>query len=128
MAHNDKSARPLSPHIGIYRWQITSVLSILHRLTGVGMALAALMIMWWFVAAAVSQPYFAFVNCVLTSWAGLGVLIGSLAAFWFHFFNGLRHLRWDTGAGLGLAQSTRSGWAVLGLCVLATALSLILAL
>ncbi len=123
MDNSNGSNRPLSPHITIYRPQITSVLSIVHRITGAGLTLGMVLIVWWFVAAATSPGYFRFVDGLLTSWAGLLILGGSLWAFWFHFFNGIRHLRWDAGKGLSLAQSTRSGWRVLGFSVLATTVS-----
>ena len=122
MADVNRGNRPLSPHISIYRPQITSTLSILHRITGVGMALAALLITWWFLAAASGAAYFDFVDGLLTSWLGYLILIGSLAAFWFHFFNGIRHLRWDAGVGLGIDESARSGWvAIIGTVVMTLA-------
>jgi succinate dehydrogenase cytochrome b subunit len=124
-AHPDK--RPLSPHITIYRPQITSVLSILNRITGVGMALAAVMIMWWFLAAATSAEYFAVADAVLTSWLGILILAGSLWAFWFHFFNGIRHMRWDAGLSMGIGESTRSGWVTVIASVVVTLLFLVFA-
>ncbi len=128
MADVNRGNRPLSPHLSIYRPQMTSILSIIHRITGVAMSLAALLITWWFLAAASGSEYFEFVDGLLTSWLGYLVLIGSLAAFWFHFFNGIRHLRWDMVVGLGLGESARSGWAALILSVVATVLTIILAL
>ena len=127
MADVNRGARPLSPHLQIYRPQISSTLSILHRITGVGMALGAVLIVWWFVAAATGPGYFAFVDGLLTSWLGILVLVGSLWAFWFHFFNGIRHLNWDAGVGLGLSQSARTGWAAVGLSVVMTIITLIVA-
>lgn len=127
MADVNRGNRPLSPHLQIYRPQITSTLSILHRMTGVGLALAALLIVWWFLAAAAGPEYFTFVDGLLTSWLGLLVLVGSLWAFWFHFFNGIRHLRWDQVAGLGLGESARSGWRAVILSVVMTAFSIYLA-
>ena len=112
MAEANRGNRPLSPHLQIYRWQITAVLSILNRMTGVGMALAAVMIVWWLVAAATSPRQFQLANWVLTSWFGLLVLTGSLWALWFHLLNGIRHLVWDTGRGFDLDVVTKSGWAV----------------
>lgn len=126
MAETGQSSRPLSPHISIYRPQITSVLSIIHRITGVGLTLGVVLIVWWFLAAASSAEYFEFVDGFLTSWFGALILIASLWAFWFHFFNGIRHLRWDAGKGLGLAASARSGWRVSIFSVIATALCIFL--
>lgn len=127
MADVNRGNRPLSPHLQIYRPQITSILSIVHRITGVGMALAALLIVWWFLAAAAGPEYFAFVDGLLTSWLGVLILAGSLWAFWFHFFNGIRHLRWDLVKGLGIGESARSGWRVLILSVVLTVLTIFLA-
>ena len=124
MADVNRGNRPLSPHLQIYRKQITSVLSILNRLTGIGLALGAVLVVWWFVAAATSPGYFALVDRVLTSWPGLFVLVGSLWALWFHTLNGVRHLVWDTGRGFSLDMVTKSGWAVVGGSVLATLLTL----
>ena len=126
MAEANRGSRPLSPHLQIYRWQITAVLSILNRITGVGMALAAVMIVWWLVAAATSPHQFQMANWVLTSWFGLLVLIGSLWALWFHLLNGIRHLVWDTGRGFDLDVVTKSGWAVVAGSVLLTVVTLVM--
>ena len=123
MAGTEQINRPLSPHIMIYRKQMTSVLSILHRITGIGMAVTAILVVWWFLAAATSPPYFAFVDGLMTSWLGDLVLLVSLWAFWFHFFNGVRHLRWDSGRGLGIGVSTRAGWRVVVFSVVFTTAS-----
>lgn len=117
--------RPTSPHLQIYRPQITSILSILNRITGIAMSLALLLIVWWFLAGATSPAYFAYVDGWLTSWLGLLVLVGSLWAFWFHFFNGLRHLRWDAGLGMGKGEVARSGKIAVVLSFIATALCII---
>lgn len=126
MADTGPIERPLSPHLAIYRPQTTSVLSIVHRLTGVALAFPAILVTWWFLAAATSPGYFAFVDGLLTSWIGLVALSASLWAFWYHFFNGIRHLRWDFGKGLGMGESTRSGWRVVVFSIVFTALSLLL--
>ena len=123
----NRGERPLSPHMSIYRPQLTSTLSILHRITGVGMALTALLIVWWFIAAASGADYFAFVDGILTSWIGVLVMVASLWAFWFHFFNGIRHLRWDAGVGMGIGETARSGKMAVALSIIMTALCVILA-
>lgn len=128
MVDGTQDNRPVSPHLQIYRPQITSVLSILNRITGIAMSLAALLIVWWFLAAATSPAYFNYVDGWLTSWLGVLVLVGSLLAFWFHFFNGLRHLRWDAGLGMGKGEVARSGKLAVLLSVMATALCIIFAL
>ncbi len=128
MVDGTNDNRPVSPHLQIYRPQITSTLSILNRITGIAMSLAALLIVWWFLAAAISPDYFNYVDGWLTSWLGVLVLVGSLLAFWFHFFNGLRHLRWDAGLGMGKGEVARSGKLAIVLSVGATSLCIIFAL
>ena len=112
MAEVNPGNRPLSPHLQVYRLQITSVLSILHRITGCALLLGAVLVVWWFTALAASERYFTFVDGVLTSWLGLLVLVGSLWALWYHLLNGVRHLVWDTGRGFDLDVVTKSGWSV----------------
>ncbi|NOX41536.1 MAG: succinate dehydrogenase, cytochrome b556 subunit [Alphaproteobacteria bacterium] len=126
MADTGQIDRPLSPHIAIYRKQLTSVISIFHRLTGIGLAATAILIVWWFLAAATSPAYFDFIDGLMTSWLGLLVLLVSLWAFWFHFFNGIRHLRWDSGKGLSMEESTRSGWRIVIFSVVFTTASIYL--
>ena len=126
-ADANRGDRPLSPHMSIYRPQITSVLSILHRITGVGMSVTAILIVWWFIAAATGVDEFAFIDGILTSWFGVLIMVASLWAFWFHFFNGIRHLRWDAGVGMGIGESARSGKIAIGLSIVMTLLTVILA-
>ncbi|MBV1895105.1 MAG: succinate dehydrogenase, cytochrome b556 subunit [Rhodobacteraceae bacterium] len=126
-ADANRGDRPLSPHMSIYRPQITSVLSILHRITGVGMSVTAVLIVWWFIAAATGADQFAFIDGILTSWFGVLIMVASLWAFWFHFFNGIRHLRWDAGVGMGIGETMRSGKVAVGLSIVMTLLTVILA-
>ncbi len=126
MADSTSTNRPLSPHLQIYRPQMNSIMSIFHRFTGVGMGLTAILLVWWFIAAATSPAYFAFVDGLLTSWLGKLVLGVSLLAFWYHFFNGVRHLRWDSGHGYGITASRKSGIRALVLAVVLTALTIYL--
>lgn len=128
MADANQGNRPLSPHLQIYRPQITSILSILNRLTGIAMILATVLITWWFLAAATGAGYYDLVNGFLTSWLGVLILVGSLWAFWFHFFNGLRHLRWDAVKGMGMKTVRRSGWIAVILSVVVTVLCIIWAM
>lgn len=109
MAEVNRAERPLSPHVAIYRWPLNAVMSILHRATGTAMAASALLVVWWFLAAATSEHYFNIVNGLLTSWVGDLVMFASMAALWYHFTNGIRHLIWDTGAHFGKRRVTRSG-------------------
>ena len=112
MADVNRGNRPLSPHLQIYRPQITSMLSIVHRMTGVGMALGAVLVVWWLLAAATGPEYFALVDGLLTSWIGLLVLLGSTWALAYHLLNGIRHLVWDMGYGYELETVDKTGWAV----------------
>ena len=112
MADVNRGNRPLSPHLQIYRPQLTSVLSIFHRMTGVGLTLGAVLVVWWLMAAAISPGYFAVVDGLMTSWIGLLVLLGLTWALAYHLLNGIRHLVWDLGYGFELDNAERSGIAV----------------
>jgi len=127
MAEANRGERPLSPHLTIYRPQLTSMLSILHRLTGVGLALGGVLGVWWFLAASASPDYFAFVDGALTSWLGGLVMLGLLVALWYHFCNGVRHLVWDAGFGFELDTVTKSGVATGIATALLTVITLIAA-
>lgn len=127
MADVNRGNRPLSPHLTVYRLPLTARLSILHRITGVGMVLAAILIVWWFVAAVYSPEYFATADWLLTSWLGILVMTGSLWALWYHFCNGIRHLLWDAGHGFDLVKTERNNWIILGSSVVLTVLTLIIA-
>lgn len=104
MADANRGNRPLSPHLTVYRQRWTGGPSIAHRITGVGLNLGALLVVWWFLAAAGEPDYFHTIDGLLTSWIGGLVLIGLAAAFCYHFLNGIRHLWWDTGHGFDLEQ------------------------
>lgn len=125
MADVNRGNRPLSPHLSIYRMAITMLVSIMNRITGAGMALAAILIVWWLLAAASGADYYATVNGFLTSWVGLVILVGSLWALWFHFLGGLRHLFMDFGLGYEIKTVNMTGWIVLIGSFVLTALSLI---
>ena len=116
-------SRPLSPHLQIYRPQITMVLSILHRGTGIALSVGTLMLVWWLVAAATGPAAFASAQGFITSWFGLLLLLGWTFALFFHLCNGIRHLFWDAGHGFEIKTFYASGWAVVaasgGLTVLA---------
>lgn len=106
-------ARPLSPHLTIYRWPITMTVSILHRITGGALYFGTLLIVWWLVAAATSESAFASAQSVLGSWIGLLVLFGFTWALYQHLLGGIRHLIWDTGYGLEKHVSSALAWATL---------------
>jgi succinate dehydrogenase / fumarate reductase cytochrome b subunit len=107
--------RPLSPHLQVYRWQLTSVMSILHRFSGVALSLGAILLVWWLGATADGPEPYADVQRFLGSWIGLLLLFGWSLALFYHLSNGIRHLAWDTGRGLELKSVYAGGWAVLGL-------------
>lgn len=112
--------RPLSPHLQVYRLQITMVMSILHRITGCVIAVGAFGIVWWLYAVA-SGPdaYAAFMACA-TSIPGLIIGLGFSVCMIYHFFNGIRHLLWDTGLGFEIPQFYASGWTVAALTAVVT--------
>lgn len=105
--------RPLSPHLQIYRREITSGLSIFHRITGVGLGLGTLLLVWWLAAAAGSDADYATAARFIGSPVGLVLLFGWTAALVYHFLNGIRHLAWDAGWGFDLPVAHRTGWGVL---------------
>ncbi len=105
--------RPISPHLQIYRWQLTSVLSILHRAAGVALSIGAIVLVWWLIAAAAGPEAFDGISGFLASWLGLLLLFGWSVALFYHLCNGIRHLVWDTGHGLDLKSTYRGGWLVL---------------
>ncbi|MDR3529770.1 MAG: succinate dehydrogenase, cytochrome b556 subunit [Rhodopila sp.] len=105
--------RPLSPHLQVYRWPISMALSILHRVTGVGLAIGTLLLTWWLVAAASSDDVFDRAQWFMGSALGLLLLFGWSVALIFHFFSGIRHLVWDAGVGFDAPTYNTSGWAVL---------------
>lgn len=111
--------RPLSPHIQIYRPQLTSVLSILHRLAGVALSIGTILLVYWLFAAASGEAEYEHALRVTGSWFGRLLLFGWSLAFFFHLLNGIRHLCWDAGWGFDLKTAYATGRAVaLGAVVL----------
>ena len=94
--------RPLSPHLQVYKPMLTMMMSITHRITGVGLYFGALLVAWWLVSAAVGGAYFELVNGFFGSWFGRIILLGFTWALIHHALGGLRHLLWDTGRGFDL--------------------------
>lgn len=124
----NRGNRPLSPHLQIYRKQLNSGMSIFHRVTGVAVGGAVVLVVCWFLAASSGPGAFDLVDGLLTSWIGGLVLLLAMAAFWYHFFNGIRHLVWDTGAGFELGAIHKSGIIVLAATAAATVITWIVAL
>jgi succinate dehydrogenase / fumarate reductase, cytochrome b subunit len=115
--------RPLSPHLQVYKPQLTSVLSITHRATGVALSAGAIFLVIWLAAAAAGPYRYAQVNAFLASWFGMLLLVGWTWALFFHLCNGIRHLAWDVGWGFELPQLYASGWAAVIGSVMLTVLA-----
>ena len=126
MANAKRVERPLSPHLQIYRPQMTSISSILTRITGNALIVGVMLAVWWLLAAATSPEYFATANAVVTSWFGKLVFIGSLWAVWYHYLAGLRHLYFDSLKGMDIATAEKLGWACIIGSVVLTILTIIL--
>jgi succinate dehydrogenase / fumarate reductase cytochrome b subunit len=112
--------RPLSPHLQIYRPQITTVLSISHRATGLALSVGTLLLVWWLVALASGPQAFASAQGFIGSWLGRILLFGWTFALFFHLANGIRHLFWDAGYGYDLKTTHASGWAVVAASAILT--------
>ena len=125
MADVNRGNRPLSPHLTIYRPQMTSIYSIFVRITGNALLTATLLLIAWLLAASTSAVAFDWVQCVITSWFGDLVFLLSLWALWYHMLGGLRHLIWDTGRGLELKAAERMGWMMIIGSLLLTAFTVI---
>ena len=115
------SGRPLSPHLTIYRWPITMTLSILHRITGVGMAVGLVIMALWLMNAAAGPEQYQYFRAAMGGWVGKVLLIGWTFAFFLHLGNGIRHLVWDTGRGFEKSHANASAWFVIVLAVALTA-------
>jgi len=113
MADVNRGNRPLSPHLSVYKPQLTSITSILTRITGNAMLLAALMIVWWFLALAAGPEAYASASWWITSFIGDLIMLGSVWALWYHYLAGLRHLYWDTGRGLDIETAEKLGKGVI---------------
>jgi len=118
--------RPLSPHIQIYRPQMTSISSILTRITGNALIVGAVLMIWWLVAAAAGPDYFATVNAFATSWFGDLVFTACLLGVWYHYLAGLRHLYYDSGKGLEIETAELLGWVCIIGSVVLTVITLLL--
>lgn len=115
MAQKD---RPLSPHLTIYKPQITSVLSIAHRITGFFLSLGLLSIAIFVVIASISNNWFVFIQGIILSILGKLVLFMWTLATFYHLLNGIRHLFWDYGYGFEIKNATISGWMVISFAIL----------
>jgi len=114
--------RPLSPHLQVYRPQLTSVLSILHRSTGLFLVLGTVMIVFWVIALALGHNIFASYQAWLGSLLGKVLLVGWSFSLFYHLANGIRHLLWDAGWGYEIEHVYRTGWIVVSISVILTGL------
>ena len=105
--------RPLSPHIQIYKPQITSLVSITHRATGIFLFFGALFLSSWLISATYGPEVFHQTNNLMRSWPGLVILFGLTASIFFHLANGIRHLFWDFGKGFELSDVRKGAWLVI---------------
>ncbi len=124
-----RAARPLSPHLQIYRWSLTMALSILHRISGAALVVGLVLLSWWLTALARGPEAFAVVRAAIDNFLGGLVLFGFTLALFYHMLNGIRHLIWDVGAGLDRESAQRSGILVVmgtvGLTLLVWAIALL---
>lgn len=125
MADVNRGNRPLSPHLTIYRPQLTSMSSILVRITGIGLLGVSVLVIWWLIAAATSENAFLFIDTLLRSWVGDVVMLAATWGFFYHMLGRLRHVIWDFGYCLDVSVSERMAIGMFGL---ATVLTLIVAL
>ena len=106
--------RPISPHLQVYKPQITSVLSIFHRITGVALTFGLILSVAWIFTLSLGEEYFEYFSLFIKSWFGLLILFVFTFALNYHFCNGIRHLFWDAGYGYEIETVHKSGLAVLG--------------
>ena len=109
----------MSPHLSVYRFMYTMVLSILHRFTGVALALGLCALVYWLLSAAAGESAYGRAAWLFRGWAFRALLLAWLASYCFHFLNGLRHLAWDAGLGLERSHARRSARVVVVLTIVA---------
>lgn len=118
--------RPLSPHLQVYKPQLTSILSITHRGTGVFLSLGALLLTCWLVGLATGEQAFNNLQQYGATWYGKIILIGFVFSLYFHLCNGIRHLFWDAGLGLKISTTYKSGYAVIVVSLLMTVATIVM--
>lgn len=123
-----RANRPLSPHLGIYHWQIANTLSILHRATGVMLSLGAVVLVGWLIAVAAGYDAYARVTAWLQGPVGALLLLGWSFCFFYHLCNGIRHLGWDVGMGFDKHRARMTGWLVVVAAIILTVLFWVIAL
>jgi len=113
---------PLSPHLQIYRWQITSVLSILHRISGIVTSIGSAVLVIWLLAIGIGEEAFNFINSIFFSFLGRAALIVITLAVCFNTLNDIRHLFWDYGYGFSLNIVKTTGWLIVIMSIILTVL------
>ncbi len=116
-------SRPLSPHLQVYRFQWTMALSIVHRITGAGLAVGTILLVWWLLALAAGPDYYAYVQGLLGTWLGRLLLFGWSWALFYHLCNGIRHLCWDAVWGFEIRTAFVSGMLVAAASIVLTLLA-----
>ena len=105
--------RPLSPHLQIYKPQLTSLLSILHRATGVALSIGSVILVSWVVALSLGETAYSSYSMIINNWFGKFVIFGFTFGLFYHLSNGIRHLFWDAGYGYDLKVAYTSGTLVI---------------
>lgn len=124
MADVNRGNRPLSPHLQVYRLPLAAVTSIMTRITGHALVAGIVLIVWWLAAAVASPGAFACADWVVRSWLGFLILTGSMWALWFHLLSGIRHLFYDAGYGMEIAEAEKSSKALIAGSVVLAVLTL----
>lgn len=119
--------RPLSPHVGIYRWQITMTMSILHRATGLWLAVGTLALIYWLIAATSGPDTYATAHWFFGTWIGQILMWLWTFSLFYHLCNGVRHLFWDAGMGFKIRTFYVTGYSVWAVAIILTALAIIFA-
>ena len=118
--------RPLSPHLQIYKPQLTSVLSITHRATGVFLSLGALILTCWLVGLATGEATFNNLQQHINAWYGQLLLLAFVFSLYYHLANGVRHLFWDAGLGLEISTTYKTGYATIAFTLILTVVTYVL--
>jgi succinate dehydrogenase / fumarate reductase cytochrome b subunit len=117
-------SRPLSPHLQIYKPQITSILSIFHRLTGISLSIGSFIIVAWIVSLSMGVESYSYFMSIVDNWFIQTIIFGFAFALFYHFSNGIRHLFWDAGLGFELKSVYISGSIVVLNAIIFTTLTL----
>jgi succinate dehydrogenase / fumarate reductase cytochrome b subunit len=122
------AARPLSPHLSVYRLPLAAILSITHRITGIGLSIGMLLLTWWVASAAYGPGAYAVFTGFMGSFLGYLLLLGFSVSLFYHLCNGIRHLFWDAGMNFEIAETNRGNMIVLAGTVILTVVTWVMAL